>query len=298
MATTVKMPPKPDYEPAVPPQGRTAGKPPRTLKGDLRTLKEKASSARTKWADGREAADTKKREVREEADRILAPAREKVAEEKETASEAVKPVYRVIGAMNSGKTRPYVTSFIFSSMVAWAASPQILVAAYERIRFHTSTTDWGLLYGPGRWFRDTLRMASETGQTGTLVWAIVLGLSPMILLGVRNMSASYLAQGSYRGRFAELGIKWLTRTAYLMPLVYLVGLSYPEYVTALFGSPWEMHWWQVWVMALFCTAYYFTMWVFDRVEKGLGLGYFHVLLMTPLASIVTGAALNAPGAAW
>ena len=82
------------------------------------------------------------------------------------------------------------------------------------------------------------------------------------------------------------------------PIGYIVGISYPGAVTAVFGSPWTLQMWQFWVAGLFCTAYYCTMWVFDRVEKGLGLGYFHVLLMTPLASIVTGAALYAPGAAW
>jgi hypothetical protein len=305
VATPVEVPPKPTHAPDVHLKGDGSHrKPSRTLKGDIAKLQRKVSAARTKWGDGRKAATDKKEDVREEARAILTPVKEKVGEEKVLAGEAMKPVYKAIGAIKNGldpangRTRPYVTSFMISSVVSWVVGPQILVAAYERIRFHTSNTNWGILHGPGRWFRDTVGMAVRTGQTGTLIWSIVLGLAPMILLGARNATAGYLAQGTYQGRLTMLGIRWLTRSAYLVPIVYLVGIAYPGIVTWLFGSPWTLHWWQLWVMGLFCTAYYCTMWVFDRVEKGLGLGYFHVLLMVPLASIVTGALLYAPGAAW
>ena len=114
---------------------------------------------------------------------------------------------------------------------------------------------------------------------------------------------------------AELSIAWLTRLAYLVPIVYLVGISYPGVITSLFGSPWTLEWWQIYTMGLFCTAYYFTMWAFDRIEKmhaerktmteeerekenNFGPGIFHAILMMPLASIVTGVLLYAPGAAW
>lgn len=304
MTAPVKAPPKPTQAPDVHLKNPGVRKPPRTLKGDLAALKGKVSSAHAKWADGRKSAESKKEKVRKEAGEILSPAKKKLHREREIASEIVKPVFRAVEAVRNGldpangKTRPYVTSFMISSVVSWAIGPQILVAAYERIKFGTATTNWGILHGPGRWWRDTLRMARETDQVGTLIWAIVLGLTPMIILGVRNMSAGYLAQGTYHGRLAMLGIRWLTRAAYLVPIGYFVGIAYPDQVTWLFGSPWTLNWWQIYVMGLFCTAYYCTMWVFDRVEKGLGLGYFHVLLMVPLASILTGWALDAPGAAW
>lgn len=303
MATEVKVPPKPKQDPTA--HLKNGGrKPARTLKGDLKALKAKTSSVRQKWSEGRKESKGKQEKVREDAKEILGPVKEKVAEEKKLVGEVMKPVYKTIGAVKegldpkNGKTRPYVTSFMISSVVSWVVSPQILTALYERIHYGTSTADWGVLNGPGRWFRDTVGMAYESGRMGSLIWAAVMGLTPMVILMARNLTAGYLTSSTYHGRLAVLGIRWLTRAAYLIPIGYIVGISYPGAVTAVFGSPWTLQMWQFWVAGLFCTAYYCTMWVFDRVEKGLGLGYFHVLLMTPLASIVTGAALYAPGAAW
>lgn len=321
MATPVKVPPKPTRAPDVHLAGSGSHKKPRTLKGDLTKLRGKASSARSKWVDGRKAANDKKEQVRKRAETILVPAKEKVSEEKKLAGEVMKPVYRAAGAIKAGldpangTTRPYVTSFGISAVVSWLVSPQILVAAYERIRFHTSTTDWGVLHGPGRWFRDTVGMATETGQTFGLVAAICLGLAPMFLFSVRNGVAKYLAESPYYGKAGRFAVKWLARAPYLVPSVYLTGVAYPKYVTSIFGSPWRLEMWHLYVAGLFCTAYYFTMWVFDRVERlhrerlamsdeeraksqSMGPGLFHVLLMVPLASIVTGVLLYAPGAAW
>jgi ElaB/YqjD/DUF883 family membrane-anchored ribosome-binding protein len=303
VATKEAIPPKPKQAPTVHLKGQHR-KPPRTLKGDLKALKGKVSTSVKKWGEGKEKAEKKKEEVRKDAEKILAPAKEKIGEEKKLVGEAMKPVYKAIETVKAGldpangKTRPYVTSFMISSVVSWVAGPQILIALYERIRYGSSTTDWGILNGPGRWFRDTVGMAYETGHLGGLIWAAIMGLAPMVIMFARNMTAGYLAQGTYHGRLSMLGIRWLTRSAYLVPILFFVGVSYPGVITAIFGSPWTFQWWQFWVAGLFCTAFYCTMWVFDRVEKGLGLGYIHVLLMTPLASVITGAALYAPGAAW
>lgn len=303
MATKAAIPPKPKRDPTVHLKGQHR-KPPRTLKGDLKTLKGKLSSAAAKWAEGSEKAEKKKEKVRKEAKEILDPIKDKAVEEKKLAAEVMKPVYKAIEMVKTnldpanGKTRPYVTSFMISSVVSWVFSPQILIALYERIRFGTSTTDWGILNGPGRWFRDTVGMAYESGHLGGLIWAAVMGLIPMIITFTRNQAAGYLAQSTYHGRLGMLGIKWLTQSAYLIPIGFFVGVSYPDEVTAVFGSPWTFQMWQFWVAGLFCITFYCTMWVFDRIEKGLGLGYFHVLLMTPLASVITGAVLYAPGAAW
>ncbi|QPL14416.1 membrane protein [Streptomyces phage EhyElimayoE] len=303
MAAETEFPPMPTVDPDVHLRVPRRKKP-RTLKGDIKSLKGRVSSAVTKWGEGKEKAEKKQKEVRGEAKKILAPAKEKIGEEKKLAGEVMKPVYKAIETVKTnldpanGKTRPYVTSFMISSVVSWVAGPQILIALYERIRFGSSTTDWGILNGPGRWFRDTMGMAYESGRTGSLIWAAIMGLLPMVIMFLRNMAAGHLAQSTYQGRLGMLGIKWLTRSAYLVPIGFFVGVSYPAQITWLFGSPWTFQMWQFWVAGLFCLSFYCTMWVFDRVEKGLGLGYTHVLLMTPLASVITGAALYAPGAAW
>lgn len=320
MATKAAIPPKPKTAPTVHLKGRKR-KPPRTLKGDLKALKGKLGSATTRWTESQGKAEEKKEKVRQEAEKILAPVKEKAAEEKKLAAEVMKPVQAAAAAIKNGldpangKTRPYVTSFMISSVMSWAVGPQILTALYERIRFGTSTTGWGILNGPGRWFRDTIGMAYESDRLGSLIWAAVMGLAPMFLMFTRNQVAGYLAQSTYRGRMVAFSITWLTRSAWLVPILFFIGVSYPDEVTAIFGSPWTFQMWQFWVAGLFCMAFYATMWTFDRIERltreraamseeeleksqSMGPGIFHIVLMIPLASIVTGILLYAPGAAW
>jgi hypothetical protein len=318
----VKTPPKPTYDPDVHLKPSGTRKPPRTLKGDLKNLKGKISSSHSKWVDARKSAEGKKQNIRREAGEILAPVKQKVGSEKEIAAEVVKPVLKAVAAVRvglspgKGKTRPYVTSFMISVAASWAIGPQfLLAAAYERIRYGTSTIDWGLLQGPGRWFRDTLQMASETGQTVGLIAAICLGLAPMVLFSFRSAVVEHIKRSPYYGKAAELAVKWLTRLPWMVPAAFLVGVAYPDYITAWFGQPWTLGWWQIWVAGLFCAAYYCTLWVFDRMEKlylarqtmsgeelerssKMGPGLFHAVLMIPLASIISGALLNAQGAAW
>lgn len=320
MATKAAIPPKPKQAPTVHIKGQKR-RPPRTLKSDIKTLKGKLSSTKGKWSEGKDKAEEKKEKVRKEAEKILAPVKEKAAEEKKLAAEVMKPVQAAAAVIKNGlepgngKTRPYVTSFMISSVMSWAVGPQILIALYERIRFGTSTAGWGILNGPGRWFRDTVGMAYESGRTGSLIWAAIMGLTPMIIMFTRNQVAGYLAQSTYRGRMVGFSITWLTRSAYLVPIGFFIGVSYPDQISAVFGSPWTFEMWQFWVAGLFCMAFYMTMWVFDRIERlnrersvmsdeereksqSMGPGIFHALLMVPLASIVTGILLYAPGAAW
>lgn len=320
MATKAAIPPKPKQAPTVHIKGQKR-RPPRTLKGDIKTLKGKLSSTKDKWSEGKDKAEEKKEKVRKEAEKILAPVKEKAAEEKKLAAEVMKPVQAAAAVIKNGlepgngKTRPYVTSFMISSVMSWAVGPQILIALYERIRFGTSTAGWGILNGPGRWFRDTVGMAYESGRTGSLIWAAIMGLTPMIIMFTRNQVAGYLAQSTYRGRMVGFSITWLTRSAYLVPIGFFIGVSHPDQISAVFGSPWTFEMWQFWVAGLFCMAFYMTMWVFDRIERlnrersvmsdeereksqSMGPGIFHALLMVPLASIVTGILLYAPGAAW
>lgn len=295
-------PPMPDSPPDV--HLRSKRKPARTLKGDLRNLKTKAVTAGNNWRNSRETSEKKQEEVRAEAKEILEPVQGKIAEEKKVIGEIAEPVKAIIASSRgmldpkNGKTRPYVTSFGISAIASWALGPQFFTALYGLIRFGVVSDDWGVLKGPGRWFRDTLAMASDTGKTSSVIWAAVLGLLPLVFMFARNMTTNYLATSTYRGRAATFTVKWLTRSAWLVPIVFFTGVAYPDEVTWLFGSPWVMEMWQYWVAGLFCTAFYCTLWVFDRMEKRLPLGATHVLLMMPLASIVTGVLLNSPGAAW
>lgn len=305
MATPVQAPPKPTREPDVHLKGkRGAHKRPRTLKGDIRAVRGKVSAGVTKWSEGRKAGAQKRNEVRKQAKEILEPAKQKVSEEKALASEVLKPVQAALGVVREGldtqggTTRPAVTSFMISSAASWVVGPQILLASYERIRFHTSTTSWGVLHGPGRWFRDTVGMAYETDQMPSLVWAIVIGILPMLILNLRNVAASHVGASPYQSSFARKNVRRLSMASPLVIVLYFTGISYPGWTESWFGVTWTLAWWQFWVMCLFCTAWYCTMWVFDRIEKHLELGFFHALLMVPLASIVTGVLLYAPGAAW
>lgn len=293
----------------------------RLLNSRLRESRKKVESALEKWAENRTEAEHRRVDTREQTQELLAPVREKIEEEKALAGKVLQPVHWGIAAVRgnldpkNGRTRPYVTSFMISSVLCWVFGPQLLLAAYDRIVLLSGRTliapardasvlaaghgaDWGILHGPGRWFRDTARMASETGQTAGLIWAALLGLLPMIILGIRNAVAAYLGQFTYQSKVGEWVIKRLTLAAYLAPVLYLIVVGYADWTQRWLGFAWVFHWWQVWTAALFCTAYYCLMWVLDRVEKRLPLGGTHVVLMMPVASIVTGALLNAPDAAW
>lgn len=336
MATPTEVPPKPTKPPTVHLKGvrRT---PPRTLKGDLRKLRNKAADTRRKWVDGRAAAEEKKKEVRKKAQFTLGPVRDRAVEEGRIAGEAMKPIQkavvtaRVVLSRKNRKTKPYVDAFFVAFALSWALSPQMLLAAYDRIVLMAGRpliapardasvleagrgTDWGILHGPGRWVRDTVRMAYETGQMGALVWAAVLGMLPMIILGIRNGAATYLSGFTYQGKLGQEAVRRLTQAAYAVPVVYLVGVAYPNLTEGLFGATWTLAWWQVWVTALVCVAYYSTMWALDRIERihqerqmlseeerdklgNMRPDFFHILLMIPVASLF-GALLHAPGAAW
>lgn len=303
MPAGTKAPPMPVHPPDVHLRGKKR-KPTRTLKGDLHSLRNKAIAAGGSWKSGRESSKKKQEDVRVEAKEILAPVQDKITEEKGVIGELMEPVKKVVGASRGSLTRkdskgrPYVTSFAISCAASWAIGPQIFTSLYGWARFGVFPQNWGLLQGPGRWFRDTVTMARETDRMGSLTWAAIMGLLPMVIMFTRNMAANHLGQSAYRGRLGTLGIKWLTRLAYLAPITYFVGIAYPEQVEWIFGSPWTLEWWQFWVAGLFCLTFYFTLWILDRVEKRLPPGATHIVLMIPMASIVTGFCLDAPGAAW
>lgn len=303
MTVETEIPPMPVSPPDVHLRSKKRT-PSRTLKGDLRLLKERATTVATDWKNRQEKSEKKQEEVRSEAKKILAPVQGKIEDEKELASEVLEPVKKVFEAgrelldPKNGRSKPYVTSFLISSIACWAIGPQIFTALYGLVRFGVVAEDWGILNGPGRWFRDTVGMAYETDQVGTLVWSAVMGLLPMVIMFARNIAAGHLADASYQGRAGRFVIKSMTRLSYLVPVAYLTGVAYPDTVQFLFGAPWVLEWWNFWVAGLFCSAFYCTLWVFDRAEKRLPLGGTHVVLMMPLASIVTGICLYAPDAAW
>lgn len=303
MATDIKIPSQPTHPPDVHLRSNRT-KPSRTLKGDLISLRNRVTAVGNRWGEGQKRAEATRQKVTERASEIVAPVGGKVVEERKLAEQIVEPVQKAVASTRgmldpkNGRTRPWVTSFFLSSIASWALGPQILTALYAWLWLDITPEDWGLLKGPGRWFRDTLVMAEESGQNASVIWAAVMGLLPMVLMFTRNMAAGHLAQGTYQGRMGAFAIRWLTRSAWLAPVIYFTGVAYPDQVEAVFGSPWAFEMWQFWVAGLFCTAFYCTLWVFDRIEKRLPLGATHVLLMIPLASIITGFCLNAPDAAW
>lgn len=331
MASLTPIPPIPDRPPTAH-LSNPARKPPRTLKGDLKRLREKAVEAggklaegRARWTEARARSTERKEEIRAEAETLLGPAREKVAEEKALALQVLEPLRRVLAGMHQatkrnldaerGRARPWSTVLGMSAVVSWVFGPQVFVALYDRAVLLAGRSllspgrdasvlaaghgaDWGVLHGPGRWFRDTLVMAGETGRMANLYWAAILGVVPLIILFTRNSAAAYLNQCSYKSNLGEAVLRWLTWAAYGTIPAYLVLAGHAKYTQAWFGFAVTLEQWQIGVAALFCTATYCTMWVFDRIEARKPLGYTHVLLMTPTAAIVTGALLNAPDAAW
>jgi hypothetical protein len=307
------------------------------------TFQNQIAAARTKWAEGRKASESKQQEVREEARVVIDPVKEKINESKDLAGQIVVPVLSgiqdtvdpIVQASGrekaKGKSRPLVTSFGWSMILAWAVNPIMLMEAmYDRALGSKAPRDWGLLMGPGRWFRDTIVMAWETGQKASFTWAVVIGLLPMVIGTCKNVAQSNPEGALYNSmrfldravgtvwgviRWAlclvlpflrgsipqksqnESPVKWLTRLSYATPLFYLLGLSYPGATQWLFGVTWTLQWWQVGVMALTCFSYYGVMWALDRMEDGKGFDMTHVIIMMPLASMISGYALNGMDAA-
>ncbi|MER6605830.1 hypothetical protein ABT282_07910 [Streptomyces sp. NPDC000927] len=191
----------------------------------------------------------------------------------------------------------HLQCFVWASATSWVIGPQTAIAAYERISGHPYPSDWGLLLGPGRWVRDMVKWAWESGHMPSLWMAVILGLGPMLVMSVPQ---SILSTKS---------------------MAWIVGIGFAVYFTgsAEYYHLWEkLQEWQLFLAALVALAYYCTLAVFKRRNNARaeirelhasgasddelsqmsgGADLAQVVLLIPVASICC-AVLYAPGAAF
>jgi hypothetical protein len=188
-------------------------------------------------------------------------------------------------------------SFAWAVVASWVIGPQTMIAAYERLSGDPDPSGWGLMYGPGRWMRDTIKFAWEGGHMPALWMGALLGFIPMLIMSVPGKVLN-------------------TRQ-----MAWIVGGGLAVYFT---GSAEDYHlWppiqaWQLYVATLAAVAYYCGFIAFKRKQKanaaiedarvngvseegirsmGSGGGPVQMLLMLPAASIFS-VVLYAPGAAF
>lgn len=201
--------------------------------------------------------------------------RKQVSEKTALVSARIKPVRDTVASSLERKR----WSFLWAMCFSWLIGIQFLVALWDRVMLiielpqlvsGSHPMGFGLLHGPGRWFRDTLADHWENGGMGRLLLAAVCGIAPLLLAAAHGEKKKL-------GRLYFYGLL-------AVPTFYLIGVSY-------WG--WPLEWTDIYVACLSGTAWYCTLWAKEKEP-----GFTRMLLMVPLASVVSGALAYSPGAAF
>lgn len=170
-------------------------------------------------------------------------------------------------------------NFLWAFAISWTIGPHTLIAIWDRIALFIrepqlmssdEPLEFRILNGPGRWFRDTVGQHWEDGTFDRIILCAAFGVIPLMLIGAAN---SWPQHG-----------KWFLRTAILGPCVYVVGIAY---------AGWTLTWQDIYLVTLFATAAYCSVWL----QKFKETGPRRCLLLVPIVSVLSGL-LYAPGAAW
>lgn len=171
-------------------------------------------------------------------------------------------------------------SFLWATAASWAIGPQFLVALWDRtmrtfgqnqMMSGPEPMDFGLLNGPGRWFRDQVGHHWENGSMEYILVCAAFGIVPLILVAAANTWSNHA--------------RLLLGAAILGPVVYMIGVSY---------LGWTLTVGDLYLVTLFALAWYCTWWFIEKKEPS----FTRFLLMIPLASVISGALLYSPGAAF
>lgn len=231
----------------------------------------------------RESEPTEKGEEKEWKKR-LREAKEGAGKKLHKASVATAPARKgtatAFNSISPSKGEPF--SFFWSFVAAWLVSPQIVVAAADRIALLFGASRplsgpeeplaWGFLNGPGVWFQGQLSDYWGSGDQGRLLLLAVVGIAPVLVAQVSDGISSVTAR------------KFLLWFGYGFPAFFICSVSY--FPIMGFHS-----WDELYVTALFATAW----WGFS-FSRTVGPGPTQFLLRIPLASIVFGVVSNSPGA--
>lgn len=238
----------------------------RTLKGHFSAAREKIGSVRRK----------REPESSDEEEEMPGESGEK-DQETRTIRSKIADARKEIDPRNLTSRR---WSFLWATAAAWLVGPRFLIAVWDRaVRVFGQSQmmsgpqpmGFGLLHGPGRWFRDQVALHWENGSMGHLVLCAAFGIIHLVLIAAANTWGHYA--------------RWLLGTAILGPCVYMIGVSY---------AGWVLTWTDFYLVALFSSAWYCAVRLKDTKERG----FVRFVLMVPLASVVSGLLLYSPGAVW
>ena len=150
----------------------------------------------------------------------------------------------------------------------------VMVFGSPRPLSGTERMDWNLLHGPGRWFGDVIDAHVAAGDVARLVTLCAVGAVPVLFAQLGDRIAR-------RGLRKALG--WL---AYGFPVFFICMPSYFDslgfhsaddlYVTTLAAS---------------------SLWGF-AYSRTIDPGFTRVVFRIPLAAVIVGLGLTAPGAAF
>lgn len=192
-------------------------------------------------------------------------------------------VRAVATSVSSKVTNSSGWSYLWSLAAAWAVPVTFPVALLDRVVMvfgsprplsGTERMDWNLLHGPGRWFGDVIDAHVAAGDVGRLVALCAVGAVPVLFaqLGDRIVR---------RGLRKVLG--WL---AYGFPVFFI---CMPSYFDSLgFHSADDLY-----VATLAASS----LWGF-AYSRTIDPGFARVVFRIPLAAVIVGLGLTAPGAAF
>lgn len=202
---------------------------------------------------------------------------------KEGVINTVAPPDSGVRTVSSKVTGSSGWSYLGSLAAAWAIPVTFPVALLDRVVMvfgsprplsGTERMDWNLLHGPGRWFGGVIDAHVAAGDVARLVTLCAVGAVPVLFAQLGDRIAR-------RGLRKALG--WL---AYGFPVFFICMRSYFDslgfhsaddlYVTALAAS---------------------SLWGF-AYSRTIDPGFARVVFRIPLAAVIVGLGLTAPGAAF
>lgn len=168
------------------------------------------------------------------------------------------------------ETRLTSWSMLWSFIICWSIGPQFFIALWDRVMKITGhhqlisgdePMGFGLMNGPGIWFRDTVGTHWETGTMGRLFLCAAFGIIPLAFYGASREWTKY---------------RTLFRACAIIPVcVFLLGISYAQ---------WEMTYEDLYIVTLFATAFYCFAW-FQEIKYP---GMKRCLVFVPIASVLSG----------
>lgn len=210
---------------------------------------------------------------------------EKVHEGKSKVSSLTAPARKgAASALNAtapanGKT----FSFFWSFIAAWVLSFQMFAALLDRLAlvfgspsplFGEERTEWVWFRGAGPWFGDQVESHMEAGTVNRLILLFLIGLIPVLIAQFSEKIPESRAR------------KFLVWLGYGFLVFFICSISY---ITAMGFHSWN----ELYISLLSALSW----WGFS-FSRTVQPGFYQCALRVPLAAVVVGVGLNAPGAAF